>query len=179
VLNFGEQQLRNGSVDMSGLSDTNPTITWHVPPGTYQRLMTHEYITFRFVEVIGAISPPDVSGAGGWKASNPWAPTDVTTFVSSSPALDRVFDLARYTVLNVPMDVSTDSNARQRDSCNWDVYLTSRYLGGVAMTSTGERGCERSLVVLVPPYTTVLACRYGGVSPSPRPLYVRVLRQPQ
>ena len=98
--------------------------------------MTHEYITFRFVEVVGEVSLPALTLANGWKAINPWAAPDVTTFVSSSPKLDKVFGLARYTVLNVPLDVSTDSNARQRDSCNWDVYLTSRYLGGVAMTST-------------------------------------------
>lgn len=56
----------------------------------------------------------------------------LTTFQSSVPALDAVWRLCHYTVVVGALDSNTDSNTRQRDICNLDAMLASRYQGAVA-----------------------------------------------
>jgi hypothetical protein len=56
----------------------------------------------------------------------------LTTFESSSPTLNAVWRLCHYTVVVGALDSNTDSNTRQRDICNLDAMLASRYQGSVA-----------------------------------------------
>ena len=56
----------------------------------------------------------------------------LTTFESSSPILNAVWRLCHYTVVVGALDSNTDSNTRQRDICNLDAMLASRYQGAVA-----------------------------------------------
>jgi len=55
-----------------------------------------------------------------------------THFRSSSDALNRVWELSKYTITGASLDVNTDSNTRQRDVCTWDAYLAAHYQQGVA-----------------------------------------------
>ena len=57
---------------------------------------------------------------------SPAAAAPLTSFRSSSPTLDAVWHLCRYTVLVGALDSNTDSNTRQRDLCNLDAMLASR-----------------------------------------------------
>jgi hypothetical protein len=58
------------------------------------------------------------------------AAAPLTSFSSSSPTLDGVWRLCRYTVLVGALDSNTDSNTRQRDLCQLDAMLASLAMGG-------------------------------------------------
>ena len=65
-------------------------------------------------------------------------PTDTDTlthFNSSSPHLNAVYSLGRYTILATSLDVNTDSNTRQRDNCEMDAFIAAM---GQLRTSEGE-----------------------------------------
>ena len=123
-----------------------------------QRVETHEYVVMRYAEIIGAPEAPTAEHVRGWAVQYPFdgrtaesgegAPIDaectarrsegepaaaaLTEFQSSSPTLNAVWRLCRYTVLVGALDSNTDSNTRQRDLCNLDAMLASRYQGAVA-----------------------------------------------
>ena len=52
-----------------------------------------------------------------------WDPSVFTSVTTSSPNLNSVWELCRYTLRVAALDVNTDSNTRQRDPCNWDSHL--------------------------------------------------------
>lgn len=69
----------------------------------------------------------------------------LTTFESSSPTLNAVWRLCHYTVVVGALDSNTDSNTRQRDICNLDAMLASRYQGTLVSTSRGNSFDEASV----------------------------------
>ena len=123
-----------------------------------QRVETHEDVVMRYAEIRGAPEAPTAEYVRGWAVQYPFdgltaesgdgAPIDaectarrsegelaaaaLTEFQSSSPTLNAVWRLCRYTVLVGALDSNTDSNTRQRDVCNLDAMLASRYQGAVA-----------------------------------------------
>eukprot|EP01052_Picozoa_sp_SAG31_P006243 SAG31_NODE_285_length_18479_cov_9.871980_8_plen_97_part_00 len=54
-------------------------------------------------------------------------------FHSSDASLNTVWELVRYTLVAVSLDVNTDSNTRQRDLCHTDAYITG--IGQLALSS--------------------------------------------
>lgn len=52
-------------------------------------------------------------------------PPGLTTFSSASPNLDAVFALCQYTAVGTSLDVSTDSNTRQRSTCHIDMRVAT------------------------------------------------------
>eukprot|EP00035_Acanthoeca_spectabilis_P031454 m.14156 g.14156 ORF g.14156 m.14156 type:complete len:993 (+) comp4760_c0_seq1:3-2981(+) len=63
----------------------------------------------------------------GHTASNPplWPVTKLAVIQSSDSTLNLVFNLTRYTVVTVGLDLNTDSNTRQRDLCHIDAYIAA------------------------------------------------------
>ncbi len=57
----------------------------------------------------------------------------LATLACDSAELNAVWDLVRYTLVAVSLDVNADSNTRQRDLCHTDAYITG--LGQLALSS--------------------------------------------
>lgn len=118
-------------------------------------MMQHEMIQFRYALVIGSpvLLTPDharawvLQHAVGGTGENPFeqpcarstpvapavsrlrsaalSPT-FATWQSSSPALDRVFNMTAYTAIATSLDVNVDSRTRQRDVCQVDALITNQ-----------------------------------------------------
>ena len=116
--------------------------------------MQHEYMEFRYAQISGDIpEPPTPETARAWvvryplsdKASDQYGdePTlavsklrpeaEMATFKSANASLDAVWNLVKYTLVAVSLDVNTDSNTRQRDLCHTDAFITS--IGQMALSS--------------------------------------------
>ena len=120
--------------------------TWTLRDG-HQTGAQHEYMQFRFAEIVGPTSGFVLTNASAWVVRYDFGPrpgpaaafsggaappgpvglpgSGITTFASSSPGLDRVFELCQYTVVSGTLDVSTDSNTRQRSTCHIDMRVAT------------------------------------------------------
>ena len=54
-----------------------------------------------------------------------FAASDDGNYSGLATPLERVWSLARYTMVTVGLDINTDSNTRQRDLCHIDAYITA------------------------------------------------------
>ena len=127
--------------------------TWTLRDGS-QTVMQHEYMEFRYAQISGDIpEPPTPETARAWvvryplsdKASDQYGDTpmlavsklrpeaEMATFKSANASLDAVWNLVKYTLVAVSLDVNTDSNTRQRDLCHTDAFITS--IGQMALSS--------------------------------------------
>jgi hypothetical protein len=70
----------------------------------------------------------------------------LTHFESSDRSLDAVWELNKYTITAASLDVNTDSNTRQRDTCTWDAFLATVEQGAVIVCVLGSLPCLRSVV---------------------------------
>ena len=79
-----------------------------------QELEQHKYMECRFASfVFGGTSAPSNFSVSAWKVQYPYDPSD-SHFSSSSPMLNAVFELCRYTLEAASLDTYTDSNTRER-----------------------------------------------------------------
>eukprot|EP00750_Incisomonas_marina_P012861 INCI17172.1.p1 GENE.INCI17172.1~~INCI17172.1.p1 ORF type:complete len:598 (+),score=75.71 INCI17172.1:319-2112(+) len=120
---------------------------WTIAAGV-NTLSPHEYVEFRFAEIIGAPEPPSKSLIRGWAVRYPLRPNAAASTTrtggadpeSSRPAftagvqlsssdarLNAVWELCQYTLEAGTLDVNTDSNTRQRDVCTLDAFLQTVY----------------------------------------------------
>ena len=163
VVSLGEQRTADGVV--SHAESNNVWIdTWTLAGGnSTDSFVPHEYAEFRWAEVQGAPEPPSHARVAGWMVHYPFdgliEPPDggamhtdhtyeakmsdqpargLTTFNSSVPELDNVWELVRHTINVAALDLNTDSNTRQRDLCTLDAWLATRYQGGVAPGSSSH-----------------------------------------
>jgi hypothetical protein len=164
VVSLGEQRTASGVV--SHAESNNVWVdTWTLAgEDTTDGFVPHEYAEFRWAEVQGAPEPPSHATVAGWMVHYPFdgfiEPLDdngmhldlarepkclsdqptrgLTSFNSSVPELDKVWELVRHTVNVAAIDLNTDSNTRQRDLCTLDAWLATRYQGGVAPGSASH-----------------------------------------
>jgi hypothetical protein len=164
VVSLGEQRTADGVV--SHAESNNVWIdTWTLAGGnSTDSFVPHEYAEFRWAEVKGAPEPPSHARVAGWMVHYPfdgfveplddgkmhvdltYAPNSLssqpsrglTSFNSSVPELDQVWELVQHTINVAALDLNTDSNTRQRDLCTLDAWLATRYQGGVAPGSSSH-----------------------------------------
>ena len=125
TVRLGEQLLVNGSVKYHSESNN----VWDCgdwtlsgKPGHVDNFVPHEYVEFRWAEVINAPEPPSHTRISGWQVHYPFnadlneeepAPASdsrgVTAFRSSSESLDAVWELTRHTIDAAALDLNTDS----------------------------------------------------------------------
>jgi hypothetical protein len=118
---------------------------WTLAGGQRETFATeHEYKEFRFAELVGAPEPLRQQDVQAWVVRYPFGeegiapagtaspaaalgqvgvPSGLSSFTSSSRNLDRVFALCQYTNVAASLDMSTDSNTRQRSSCHVDMLV--------------------------------------------------------
>ena len=68
---------------------------------------------FRYIQVTFVGEAPADWNVTAWAVQAPWEPSD-THFESSDPMLNRVWDLAAYTLQAAVTDTYADSNTRER-----------------------------------------------------------------
>ena len=78
-----------------------------------QTIEQHQYQEWRYLSVVFEGSAPEHWSVSAWRVQAPWVADD-SSFDSSSPMLNRVFELARYTLQAGVVDTYTDSNTRER-----------------------------------------------------------------
>lgn len=102
---------------------------WTLRAGA-QRLEQHKYMECRFVDVqFSGAAPPAKWILSAWKVHYPYVQTD-SSFTSSNPTLNAVFELSRYTLEAASLDTYTDSNTRERRPYEADgiIAATARLL---------------------------------------------------
>ena len=68
---------------------------------------------FRYLSVVFSDAAPADWSIEAWRVQAPWEPTD-TFFESSNQMLNRVWELASYTLQAAVTDTYADSNTRER-----------------------------------------------------------------
>ena len=98
---------------------------WTLRDGA-QTIEQHQYMIFRYltVEWLGDDAPPTDWTVTAWGVNAPFDPEE-TSFSSSDPVLNRVWDLAANMLLRGVLDTYTDSNARERRPYEADGLVTA------------------------------------------------------
>ena len=86
--------------------------TWTLRAGD-QTIEQHQYMEFRYLSVVFSDAAPADWSIEAWRVQAPWEPTD-TYFESSNEMLNRVWELASYTLQAAVTDTYADSNTRER-----------------------------------------------------------------
>eukprot|EP00039_Didymoeca_costata_P008725 m.115456 g.115456 ORF g.115456 m.115456 type:complete len:887 (-) comp14206_c1_seq1:419-3079(-) len=124
--------------------------TWTLRKGI-QVVTQHEYMEFRYAMVEGVQyglcdnnSMPCLTESNAWVVRSPlsdslddqyhdvpalkssmYPQVELAKFASENASLVAVWNLTRYTLVAVSLDVNTDSNTRQRDLCHTDAFITA------------------------------------------------------
>ena len=131
----GELLLPGGAMDNTTGSRLDPARTWGYDTNWTlrdgdQRLVQHNYMLFRYLAVtLVAGELPASFAFSGWGVKYEYAPAD-SGFASSNATLNRVWELARWTLDGGVVDTYTDSNTRERRpyECDGLVAATARGL---------------------------------------------------
>ena len=154
-----ETRTPTGEILPNGSDTSFHFDVWSLASLSEQTVVSHEYIEARYWQIVGAPEPPSVSSVAGWKTWYPYQAageardSDVagtTLIVSSSAALDAVYELCRYTGKIGAMDVNTDSNARQRDNCNVDSHITAMHQAAAAPAASAAYRRRNALFLFEP-----------------------------
>lgn len=82
------------------------------------------------------VHPPNITA---WVVQYPFDDSD-STFTSSDPSLDEVYEFSKYTVKATNLDMWTDSNTRQRDvACNEANGIVTLMQSSVALEFSSQR----------------------------------------
>jgi alpha-L-rhamnosidase len=173
----GETLHTDGTVKWweDNLNDTDYRDVWTLRDGR-QTITSHEYKEARYWQVCNAPEPPTHALIGGWRVWFPlgaiessqytahaavpavpveWDPLVFTSVSTSSPNLNSVWELCRYTLRVAALDVNTDSNTRQRDPCNWDSHLQAIGQAAIAPAASAPYR-RRSVSILFEPDARVM-----------------------
>ena len=173
----GEVLYDDGTVKWweDNLNDTEFRSVWTLAQGR-QTIMAHEYKEARYWQVCGTGEVPTHENVRGWRVWFPMGlaeavptvtgevepavpsafdPQVYTSVSSSSEELNSVWELCRYTLRVVALDVNTDSNTRQRDPCNWDSHLQALGQAAIAPAASAPYR-RRSLTFLFEPDARVM-----------------------
>ena len=131
----GELLLPDGGMDNTTGSRLDPDRTWGYDTNWTlrdgdQRLVQHNYMLFRYLAVtLVAGELPASFSFSGWGVKYEYAPDD-SGFASSNATLNRVWELARWTLDGGVVDTYTDSNTRERRpyECDGLIAATGRGL---------------------------------------------------
>lgn len=156
---LSEELLSNGVLKFPMRTGNHYVDTWTLRKGR-QSVFQHEYMEFRWAMLANVSSScaqgaprPCLVEAGAWVIRTPLSdqaadlyddvpalpqsplrPSNVlASFESSNGPLDAVWNLSRYTLVAISLDVNTDFNARQRDLCHMDAFITS--IGQLAISN--------------------------------------------
>jgi alpha-L-rhamnosidase len=94
---------------------------WTLRDGA-QTIEHHEYLEFRYGEVLDSPQPLDADDIKAWVVRYPFDDGE-SDFDSSSSALNGVWDFCKYTIKATTLDVYTDSNVRERGPYEGDAYV--------------------------------------------------------
>ena len=119
TLRFGEELTADGAVLSPMRTGSLYEDHWTLSAGHHVRVQHHEYIEGRYGELLfesscgPLLGPPTV---GMWVVRASYDQGSAAQLRSSSPALAKVWELARYTSEATALDLYSDSNARQRSA---------------------------------------------------------------
>lgn len=143
TVQLGEELNPDGSVMVPGRQANDYNSTWTLAAGPADAGITHhEFIQFRYAQIIGSPVPITTDNALAWgmlhpaggTGVSPWdlpcaavtpnsvafgngavAPASpVAAFASDNAGLDAVFNLTAYTAVATSLDINVDSQTRQR-----------------------------------------------------------------
>jgi len=97
---------------------TKPRSTWQYKEskGESQSIQHHEYFEFRYVELEfdSAEIETEQFDLSAWSIKVPFDASSFASLTTSDDSLNKVWEMCRYTIEVGPLDVYSDSNARQR-----------------------------------------------------------------
>ena len=103
------------------------SFTWSLRTGA-QLIEQHQYMEFRYVNLVFEGAIPEDLQVSAWKTQYPWDATE-TTFNSSNATLNSIWELCRYTLEAGVLDTYTDSNTRERRPYEADGLVASTARG--------------------------------------------------
>ena len=130
-----DEILQDGKVNPLRYGVANGVV-WDLQPGRY-RVEAFEPYTFRYLHVFALGGDVEIGDPYVRGYKNPDAKK--ARFVSSDPALDRIFAAARETFAQNAVDVFTDCPSRERAGWLCDSFFTARS----ALLFTGSTDLER------------------------------------
>jgi len=104
-----------------------------------QVIEQHQYMEFRFVNILFDGAPPSDWEVTAWQAQYEWVEED-SFFTCSNATLQAVWDLNEYTVKMGLLDTFTDSNTRERKPYEaWCAFFGRNLHSGMPLVSTPAR----------------------------------------
>jgi len=123
IVRLGEELIADNMI-LSPLRTANLfEDVWKLRRG-HQILRHHEYMQFRYGEILGLDQMLDQKNLHAWVVGYPFSDTE-STFTSSNLVLNDVWDFCKYTIKATTLDLYTDTNTRERGVYEADAYITA------------------------------------------------------
>lgn len=123
TVRYGEQLDRSGNVKYKLNAGNDYEETWTLKKG-HQTIETTGMKNFRYVEILNAPDELNVNQVQG-SAMRQDFDDHASSFTSSNPLLNRIYNLTKYTVKATNQDLYTDSQARERRAYEGDALINA------------------------------------------------------